>query len=68
MYPVAAEILSDDGLVFSLVKPQLEAGRGQVGKGGIVRDPAVHEEVINNVIGYAEDNCLYPQQLTWSPI
>lgn len=68
MLPVAAAVLSDNGTILCLVKPQFEAGREQVGKGGIVRDPAVHEEVINNVIGYAEDNCLYPQQLTWSPI
>lgn len=68
MYPVASEILSDDGLVFSLVKPQFEAGKEQVGKGGIVRDSKVHEEVINNVIGYAEDNSLYPVELSFSPI
>ena len=68
MLPVAVAVLSDNGTILCLVKPQFEAGREQVGKGGIVRDPAVHEEVINNVIGYAEDNCLYPQQLTWSPI
>ena len=68
MHPVASEILSDDGLVFSLVKPQFEAGKEQVGKGGIVRDSKVHEEVINNVIGYAEDNSLYPVELSFSPI
>ena len=68
MYPVASEILSDDGLVFSLVKPQFEAGKDQVGKGGIVRDSKVHEEVINNVIGYAEANSLYPVELSFSPI
>ena len=68
MYPVASEILSDNGLVFSLVKPQFEAGREQVGKGGIVRDSKVHEEVINNVISYAEENSLYPVELSFSPI
>ena len=68
MLPVAAAVLAEDGMILCLVKPQFEAGREQVGKGGIVRDPAVHKEVIRNVIGYAADNGLYPQQLTWSPI
>lgn len=68
MLPVASELLSDEGLVFCLVKPQFEAGREQVGKGGIVRDPKVHEEVISNVIVYAEDSGLYPKELSYSPI
>ena len=68
MYPVASDILSDEGLVFSLVKPQFEAGREQVGKGGIVRDPKIHEEVINNVIGYAAVSDLHPLHLSYSPI
>jgi 23S rRNA (cytidine1920-2'-O)/16S rRNA (cytidine1409-2'-O)-methyltransferase len=68
MFPVASKILAPGGKILCLVKPQFEAGREQVGKGGIVRDPAVHEEVINRVIGYASDNGLSAQQLTWSPI
>ena len=51
--PVAAELLRDGGQIVSLVKPQFEAGREQVGKKGIVRDPAVHRQVIEQVIGYA---------------
>ena len=68
MFPVAAQILSEDGKILCLVKPQFEAGREQVGKGGIVRDPAVHSEVIIKVMGYASDNGLYPLALSWSPI
>ena len=68
MFPVAAQVLSGEGLILCLVKPQFEAGREQVGKGGIVRDPSVHEDVISNVIGYASDNGLYAQQLSYSPI
>ena len=68
MFPVAAAVLKEGGIILCLVKPQFEAGREQVGKGGIVRDPAVHREVINNVIGYAAENGLYPSQLTYSPI
>jgi 23S rRNA (cytidine1920-2'-O)/16S rRNA (cytidine1409-2'-O)-methyltransferase len=68
MFPVAARVLSEDGMILCLVKPQFEAGREQVGKGGIVREPSVHEDVINNVIGYAAENGLYAQELSYSPI
>lgn len=68
MFPVAAKVLRQGGQILCLVKPQFEAGREQVGKGGIVRDSSVHEEVINKVIGYAEDSGLYPHKLTFSPI
>ncbi len=68
MFPVAAKVLAPEGQVLCLVKPQFEAGREQVGKGGIVRDPAVHEEVIKKVMGYAEENGLFPTSLTFSPI
>jgi 23S rRNA (cytidine1920-2'-O)/16S rRNA (cytidine1409-2'-O)-methyltransferase len=68
MFPVAAKILAPGGKILCLVKPQFEAGREQVGKGGIVREPAVHIEVIEKVIGYAADNGLWPHALTFSPI
>lgn len=68
IFPVATQLLGAEGGIVCLVKPQFEAGREQVGKKGIVRDPAVHREVIRNVIGYAESNGLYPNGLTYSPI
>ncbi|MBF1352614.1 MAG: TlyA family RNA methyltransferase [Mogibacterium diversum] len=68
MFPVASEILKDAGAVMCLIKPQFEAGREQVGKKGIVRDSKVHVEVIENVIGYASDNGLYPHGLDFSPV
>ena len=68
MFPVASEILKDTGAVMCLIKPQFEAGREQVGKKGIVRDSKVHVEVIENVIGYASDNGLYPHGLDFSPV
>jgi 23S rRNA (cytidine1920-2'-O)/16S rRNA (cytidine1409-2'-O)-methyltransferase len=43
--PAAARLLKPEGVMILLVKPQFEAGRGQVGKGGVVRDPALHAEV-----------------------
>ncbi len=51
--PAVAGWLKPDGQVVALIKPQFEAGRGQVGKGGIVRDPAVHREVLENFLQFA---------------
>jgi 23S rRNA (cytidine1920-2'-O)/16S rRNA (cytidine1409-2'-O)-methyltransferase len=50
--PAIKEFLGD-GLLLSLVKPQFEAGKSQVGKKGIVRDPAVHEDVLDKIIAEA---------------
>jgi 23S rRNA (cytidine1920-2'-O)/16S rRNA (cytidine1409-2'-O)-methyltransferase len=47
--PVVPALLSDGGHVIALVKPQFEAGRGEVGAGGIVTDPAVHARVVEEV-------------------
>ena len=68
VFPVAAKLLKDTGSLVCLVKPQFEAGRDQVGKKGIVRDPAVHREVIEKVMKYGEDNGLYAHGLTFSPV
>ena len=68
IFPVCAKVLADDGQIVCLVKPQFEAGREQVGKKGIVRDPQVHRQVIRQVIGYGEDNGLYTWGLTYSPV
>ncbi len=66
--PVAGKVLKDDGIIICLVKPQFEAGKNQVGKKGIIRDPKIHTEVIENVLKYAEENSLFPCGLTYSPI
>ena len=68
VFPIATELLGDGGALVCLVKPQFEAGREQVGKKGIVRDPRVHVRVIENVIGYGKNNGLYTHGLTWSPV
>ena len=47
--PAAAPLLQPGGQMVILIKPQFEAGRGQVGKGGIVRDPAVHQAACERV-------------------
>lgn len=68
VFPVAAKILSDQGDLVCLVKPQFEAGREQVGKKGIIKEKSVHMEVIEKVIQYAASCGLYPQGLTFSPM
>ncbi len=66
--PAAADILSDGAKMVCLIKPQFEAGREKVGKKGVVRDPSVHQEVIEACLGYAKDNGFNIAGLTYSPI
>ena len=61
-------LLTEDGEIVCLIKPQFEAGREKVGKKGVVRDPAVHLEVIEKVIAYASSIALEPRHLSFSPI
>lgn len=61
-------LLTDDGEIVCLIKPQFEAGREKVGKKGVVRDPAVHLEVIEKVIAYASTIAMEPCYLSFSPI
>ena len=66
--PKAVEISDEEHSILCLVKPQFEAGREQVGKGGIVRDRKVHKEVIEKVIDCGTGLGLAPAGLTYSPI
>lgn len=66
--PVAFELLSGDGEGVCLIKPQFEAGREKVGKKGVVRDSAVHIEVIENVLGFTQEIGFSVQGLDYSPI
>lgn len=66
--PVAVTLLKDTGSLVSLIKPQFEAGREKVGKGGIVRDPATHAEVLTRILHVAEDVGLHLHGVTYSPI
>ena len=66
--PRAAALMKENACLVCLIKPQFEAGREQVGKGGIVRDPAVHREVIRKAIGYAQENGFVFYGLTYSPM
>ena len=65
---VATTLLKDTGSLVALIKPQFEAGKEKVGKGGIVRDRLVHEEVLQRILQFAYDCRLYLHGLTFSPI
>jgi 23S rRNA (cytidine1920-2'-O)/16S rRNA (cytidine1409-2'-O)-methyltransferase len=66
--PVVRELLSAEGDIIALVKPQFEVGKGQVGKKGIVRDPEKHAQVLREVIDFAQSIGLCFQGLITSPI
>ena len=66
--PAASEILPEKAQMVCLIKPQFEAGREKVGKKGVVRDPAVHREVIEAAIGYAGESGFRLLGLDFSPI
>ena len=66
--PATVAIVRPGGRVIALIKPQFEVGKGEVGKGGIVRDPAAHERVIDAVRQVALDMGLVVGGLCESPI
>lgn len=66
--PAAKSVLKPDGACVTLIKPQFEAGRERVGKGGVVRDPRVHRDVIQKVFESAISLGFTPCGLTRSPI
>lgn len=66
--PVVPALLASTGDVVALVKPQFEAGRGEIGKGGIVRDAAVHARVVEEVVDAANALGLGRAGTTESPI
>ena len=66
--PAAYALLKDGGQMVCLIKPQFEAGREKVGKKGVVRDKAVHEEVIERIITFALENGFSVHHLEYSPI
>ena len=64
----ARELLRDGGEMVCLIKPQFEAGREKVGKKGVVRDKAVHEEEVERIIEFASQNGFFVKNLEYSPI
>lgn len=66
--PVARRFLKDGGTAVCLIKPQFEAGRENVGKNGVVRDPAVHEAVVEMIVKFAADNGFSVLGVDFSPV
>ena len=66
--PAVKELIVPGADIICLIKPQFEAGRDEVGKKGVVRDSAVHREVINAVLDFAPTAGLSVQGLDYSPI
>lgn len=66
--PPLIRIIGDEGVIYTLIKPQFEAGRDKVGKKGVVRDPLTHAEVIRKVAGYAGSEGWEIRRLDYSPI
>jgi 23S rRNA (cytidine1920-2'-O)/16S rRNA (cytidine1409-2'-O)-methyltransferase len=66
--PSAKSVLTENGGIVALIKPQFEAGKGQVGKGGVVRDPAIHRRVLEEMFQHAADLDLGIVGLIDSPI
>ena len=66
--PVAAAIMGEQGVFYTLIKPQFEAGRERVGKKGVVRDPHVHMDVLKEIVDFAPSFGWRVQSLDYSPI
>ena len=66
--PAVRPLLRDGGQAVCLIKPQFEAGREKVGKKGVVRDRAVHEEVVETICRFALENGYSVLGLTFSPV
>ena len=68
IFPALYQLLREGGEIACLIKPQFEAGREKVGKKGVVRDPAVHLEVLQQFLRHAKENNFTVLGITYSPI
>lgn len=66
--PVAAGLMGEDGVFYTLIKPQFEAGKDRVGKKGVVRDPQVHQDVLQSIVDFVPSFGWQVQALDYSPI
>ena len=66
--PVAAQLMGEEGVFYTLIKPQFEAGRDRIGKKGVIHDPKVHEDVLREIVEFAPTIGWQVQQLDYSPI
>ena len=66
--PIAKELMKEGARAVCLIKPQFEAGKGKIGKNGVVRDKKVHKEVIKNVFEFTTDLGFKILNLDYSPV
>jgi 23S rRNA (cytidine1920-2'-O)/16S rRNA (cytidine1409-2'-O)-methyltransferase len=66
--PVIVKFLKPDGSLLALIKPQFEVGKTQVGKGGVVRDPKLHQQVIQDLSNFFGTLKLVPLSIYPSPL
>ena len=66
--PALRPLLAERAALLCLLKPQFEAGKGKVGKKGVVRDPKVHLEVLEQFLRHAAESALTVKGITYSPI
>ena len=67
--PVIDAVLPAHGQAVVLIQPQFEAGRERLGRGGVVRDPGVHSEILGEILDFVKDKTdLHTAGLSWSPI
>lgn len=68
LLPTAIKLLIPTGSIVALIKPQFEAGKDQVGKKGVVKDPLVHQDTIDKIVRWAKEHDLRVRGLTRSPL
>lgn len=68
IFPAAMAVIGNQGIIYSLIKPQFEAGREKVGKKGVVRDTETHMDVIRNISEYVQSVGWEIRKLDFSPI
>jgi 23S rRNA (cytidine1920-2'-O)/16S rRNA (cytidine1409-2'-O)-methyltransferase len=66
--PPVSQLVARKGWIIALIKPQFEVGKGQVGKGGVVRDPSLHQKVILDITGFCEHQGWTPLGHIESPL
>lgn len=66
--PAVLKFMKNGARILALVKPQFEVGRGRIGKGGIVRDPSLHETVITELTDFFSELSLFREAMVPSPI
>ena len=66
--PAVVPVMAEDGEMAILIKPQFEAGRDQVGRGGIIRDPLIHKQVVDRIVLFVEQQLQLKTAVIPSPI